>query len=183
MNSFFDLKEFFNSDGELDISEIGVKNMYDLCDIIIHKHFFYTPAQVREDLISTGILKMMELLSKGDFDPSRSSLKNYLYTGVRNEMKNYLYRNSKEISVDDDIVLGMNESPVEDANPHVVQVSDTLLEYYRIRLNLTDSDMAKIVSSLSNMGFYGSDERAVYYPECESALALIIWKHLSIERR
>ena len=36
--SFFELKEFIK-DGKVEISEVGVKNMYDLCDIVIYKHF------------------------------------------------------------------------------------------------------------------------------------------------
>lgn len=180
--SFFELKEFFK-DGNLEISDIGVKNMYDLCDIVIHKHFSYTDKQTREDLVSTGMLKMMELLSQNKFDPTRSSLKNYLYTGVRNEMKNYLYRTSKDVTVDDEILIGMNEAPDTNVNLGLLVIPSVEIISVSHRLRLTSDDVKKIESSLRHMGFNNGSEESPYFSEVESAVALIVWRHLEKERR
>lgn len=180
--SFFELKEFIK-DGKVEISEVGIKNMYDLCDIVIYKHFSYTDRQTREDLVSVGILKMIELLSQNRYDPERSSLKNYLYTGVRNEMKNYLYRNTKDVVVDDEILIGMNEASSDDVNSELLHISTTEITSIANSLRLSSEQVEMVKSSLEHMGFNGGSEISPYYSEVDSAVSLLVWRHLERERR
>ena len=76
-----------------------------LAEIVANKHFSYIPREERQDLITEGVLKGLSLLNDAKFDSTRSSLKNYIYSGMRNEMTNYLYRNKKEYPTEEFPVL------------------------------------------------------------------------------
>ena len=77
------------------------KSMLDLVDNIVDVvyciHFYYIrDAYLKEDLKQEGYLKAYELLSTGNYDPNKS-LRNYLFTGVRNAMTNYMYHAKKDM--------------------------------------------------------------------------------------
>lgn len=184
MGAFFDIKDFYNSEGEVDISETGYENIMSLCNIVLNSHYSYVNYSDREDLISIGVLKTLELLKRTKFDPSRSSLKNYLYTGVRNEMKNYLYRTGKEVIVDDEILYGMNKDEGEDCSnsidPMLVITKDSYGPYLAL-FSRRDGDLKhKVLSSLRSIGFSldvtEGDSR--YYPEVDKVVILVIWDHM-----
>ena len=94
--------------GELTKEEYAY--LKEFCNIIVCKNFSYIKSFEREDLISVGVLKCIDLISKQRFDPERNSLKNFLWTGVRNEITNFLYRSSKESPVEEVFLRGRKGS-------------------------------------------------------------------------
>lgn len=180
---FFRVCDFFDADGEVVISEIGYANLNDLCDIVLNVHYSYVLPVDREDLVSVGVIKALELLKAGCFDVERSSLKNYLYTGIRNEMKNYIYKNrGKDTVVDDEILTGINEDKINsiDYTDDTITISDEMLKPYLDRFSKrVDNLEFKLKSSLFDMGFIvtGEFERKSY-EEVSKIICLIIWKKL-----
>lgn len=84
----------------LDSNNIYSNSMLDLIDniveVVVNSYFYWVEDfQFREDLMQEGYLKAYELLKTGNYDPNQS-LRNYLYTGVRNAMTNLNYHNNKE---------------------------------------------------------------------------------------
>lgn len=108
-------------DGKLILSEYNLEAINNLVEVVVNKHFALYNEQ--EELISVGFLKCLELLEGHEFDPlkypHKSALKNFLYTGIRNEVGNYLYhnRNSKKEFLTDETppylsdVGGVDEIP------------------------------------------------------------------------
>lgn len=180
----FALYHFYDDSGALHITEEGYGDIQDLADIVIAKHFYLNSEIEQQDLKSIGILKVLEMLQKGDFDPSRSSLKNYCYSGMRNEMKNYLYRNERMFPVDDEI-LATNVDSVTSAS-----ISDDSDTVFNIRLSeikpflgRNPNELQAVVNSLVSLGFsveggykdtgYIADEGRVSIIQCQ-----VIWMHL-----
>lgn len=75
-----------------------------LAEIVFHTHYSFLKDH-KEDMISVSIDKALRMLEKGDFDPARGNLRNYLYSGMRNEQQNYYVKylkfSKKEICTDD----------------------------------------------------------------------------------
>lgn len=180
MSRYFSPEDFFK-DGEVCITEQGNKNLLTLCEVVMNTHYSYASPVDKEDLKSVGVLKALELLHNGDFDATRSSLKNYLYTGMRNEMKNYLYKNGKDVVVDDEILLGINEdkhSSIED-NMDLTDIPDSFIMSAVGRFIDGKETLNKIKSTLKFMGF-GIDFRGELkmHWEVEKEVCLVIWKRL-----
>lgn len=180
MSSYFSIDDFFK-DGEVRITEQGEKNLLTLCEVVMNTHYSYALSIDKEDLKSVGILKALELLHNGGFDPSRSTLKNYLYTGMRNEMKNYLYKNGKDVAVEDEILLGINEdkhSSIEDSMDYI-DISDGFIISTIGRFVKSEETLNKIKSTLKFMGFdvnYRGELRM--YKEVEKEVCLVVWRRL-----
>lgn len=67
-----------------------------IVEVVVNSYFYWVEDyQLKEDLMQEGYLKAYELLKTGNYDPNQS-LRNYLYTGVRNAMTNYNYHAKKE---------------------------------------------------------------------------------------
>ena len=67
-----------------------------IVEVVVNSYFYWVEDyQFKEDLMQEGYLKAYELLKTGNYDPNQS-LRNYLYTGVRNAMTNLNYHNNKE---------------------------------------------------------------------------------------
>lgn len=84
----------------LEPNNLYSNSMLDLIDniveVVVNSYFYWVEDyQFREDLMQEGYLKAYELLKTGNYDPNQS-LRNYLYTGVRNAMTNLNYHNNKE---------------------------------------------------------------------------------------
>lgn len=97
------------------------QSMYDFVEnivtVVFYKYFSYvTNEQTKQDLFQEGYLKAYELLNNGNYDPSMS-LRNFIYTGVRNTMTNYMYHHKKENHVDLEIL---------DKYENVIGVDDVL---------------------------------------------------------
>lgn len=66
-----------------------------IVQVVFYTHFSYiTDQELKKDLWQIGYLKAYELLNNGNYDPTMS-LRNFIYTGVRNEMHNTLYHLGK----------------------------------------------------------------------------------------
>lgn len=84
------------------------QTMYDFIDnivnVVYYKYFNYnTNPTVKQDLFQEGFMKAYELLNNGNYDPTMS-LRNFIFTGVRNAMTNYMYHHRKESHVDVDLL-------------------------------------------------------------------------------
>lgn len=89
--------------GEINSNEVGAA-LRKLSEIVANRHYSRVPAQTKEDIISEGVVKGMALLEEGRFDRNITSLKNYLYTGMRNQQQNFLFRSRKEIPSEDEVI-------------------------------------------------------------------------------
>lgn len=161
---FVDPKDFYP-----EITPQGVSDLYKLAEIVTNCHFTYVPYNEREDLTSVAILKAISFVKESEFDPSRSTLKNVLYTAMRNEMKNSLYRLSKDTPVDDEILIGANESvgTVDDSISYI-EIKDRDINIPRCK------DIDKVKSTLASLGFIVDTTEKKYYEEVERWVALVI---------
>lgn len=165
------------------ITERGYEVINSLCNVILNKYFYEVRKVDREDLIQVGIVKCLELLNKGVYDPKRARLENYFYAGIRNEMKNYLYRTGKESIIEDTVLYGIHESKeiVEDIEMSIAIIQIDSLDGYAMLERYDEGIVDKSLSSLKDMGFKVSTDLSDtkgYYPESDRLTALIIWEHL-----
>lgn len=162
---FMDYSDFYP-----EMTDQGVKDLYKQCEIVRNMHFNYCDEEMKQELTSIGIVKVLELAKKGEFDPNRSSWKNYCYTAIRNEMKNHLYRCGKLVDTDDEILLGMNESHV------TIEDTDSYIRITELHIpRISKETERKIKSSLNNMGFQTDEKDRTFYPEVERYVALAVW--------
>lgn len=75
------------------------QSIYDMVNnvvqVVFNTHYNYIKdPELRQDMYQIGYLKAYELLNNGNYDPTMS-LRNFLYTGIRNEMHNTLYHLNK----------------------------------------------------------------------------------------
>ena len=95
-------KDVYDENGEPEFSEQVIDELQQLSQIVCSNHFGYVSYHDREDLIMEGQRKGIELIQSCRFDPSYGSqLKNFVYTGMRNEMTNYLYSKKREYPVEE----------------------------------------------------------------------------------
>lgn len=75
----------------------SVESMIDnIVTVVFRIHFYYVQDKdLEQDLKQEGYLKAYELLSLGNYDPTKN-LRTFIYTGVRNAMSNYMYHHRKE---------------------------------------------------------------------------------------
>lgn len=105
------------SNAPLQLTEDDINNkdvlgekLITLAEIVVRKHY-YASYKDKEDLVSVGVLKALNLIAGGGWSKSRGSFHSYLYSGMRNEIHNYLYHTNKFNVVDYD---SMSESGVDD---------------------------------------------------------------------
>lgn len=65
------------------------ENLSDLASRV-YGRYYLGYSSYKDDLIQEAVLKGWTLIDEGNFDSSRSSIYNYLFTGMRNQMTNYL---------------------------------------------------------------------------------------------
>ena len=97
------------------------------------------------------------------FEPKKSSLKNYLYTGMRNEIHNYLYRMGKE-KVDSESIM-----PIYLSDSLIISEQDILSI-----LSPFSCNKEHVLQSLSFMGLINTHKPS-YHKEVESYIALVVW--------
>lgn len=123
--AYFDIEHFYDPvTGNHRITDEGMKDLEHLIMIVLNKHFSKVRPDKKEDLKQLGWYKVFKTFKQGQFDPSRSSLKNYLYTGIRNEMGNFITKGSREQLVDNTLLeagflvdeYDEDGAPVEDSN-------------------------------------------------------------------
>lgn len=156
------------------ITDQGVQDLIKLAEIVCNSHYGFADSTVKEDLQQVGLLKALEWLHDNDFDPTRSSLKNVLYTAMRNEMKNFMYRNTKDTPTDDDVLIGANvgTSSIE-ADMTFPSISEVPFR------RLTEEQRIEILESLAYMGFVTPYEKKRHTKGgIERWMSLTIWKNL-----
>ena len=110
------------------MNNISIYDMVsNIVQVVFYTHFSYiTNPELKKDLMQTGFLKAYELLNNGNYDPSMS-LRNFLYTGIRNEIHNTLYHLGKipTVSLEGldvyDNVVGYNQVREYEVNVEVVR--------------------------------------------------------------
>lgn len=105
---YFDHRKFYFEDGTLrePLPQCAMEDLEKLITIVLNKHFSKVRPDKKEDLKQQGWAKVFKTFRQGQFDPNISSLKNYLYTGIRNEMGNFLVKNQKEELLDNNLIEG-----------------------------------------------------------------------------
>ena len=167
--------------GTMDQTPEGLLDIVKLANIVFNKHFFYFGKNPfdREDMIQESVVGALLLLKQGTFDPSRSSLKNYLYTKMRNEMQNFVYRNKKEVLLDELQETNLSE-PEEVSSLHEFSVNDVM----KILQEATFSpytELDSVCSSIIDLGFLMPDFQS--YTEIRTLRSnrlavIIIWEFL-----
>lgn len=170
---------------ELTFDKLNDPEAYDqVCSLIravIVRHFSYLPASEKEDAFSEGLLKVVLLLKDGKFDPARSSMKNYLYTGIRNEITNYLYRKRKEISKSDEDMINLAIVAPDEfiASIHTSDILSVLKKFGTRKLGYFN----RIAQFLQTMGFEIQGEvpsitETISIDEAtlEKLICLVIWR-------
>jgi hypothetical protein len=84
--------------------EVLGEKLIQLAEIVVRKHF-YASLKDKDDLVSVGVLKALNLINANSWTKQRGSFVNYIYSGMRNEMHNYLYHQNKFSIVDTDSLL------------------------------------------------------------------------------
>lgn len=148
-----------------------------LAEIVVNIHFSGYNYD-KDELESIAVCKALELLNSGSFDSSRASLKNYLYSGMRNEVGNFLFKRRKLVFWED--VDSFREEDVScfEIDGEVIirtisNLGEEFLEYIPI-----------VVKALMGMGFtvnmeVSEDENMETKEEktLEKLLCLILWEN------
>lgn len=98
------------TEDDLNNPEVLGSKLMNLSEIVIAKHF-YASRYMLEDLRSIGVLKALEVISKGYFDASKGNLTSFLYSQIRNQIHNTLYHENKNPSLDIESLIdcGVND--------------------------------------------------------------------------
>jgi hypothetical protein len=165
--------------GEVNSEEVCLA-IRKLSEIVANKHYSKVLPHVKEDLIAEGVLKGLKLLDGGRFDSGITSLKNYLYSGLRNEMQNYLYRSRRETPVEEDYQKTDDRTRCDEIVVKAKEIQSVLNEF-----EVPYSDYYQSVAiKLRDMGFVVSprveDDNRVDHPINEKVrerlVCLIVWK-------
>ena len=157
-------------------------SIYDMVEnivqVVFHTHYSYiTNPELKKDLIQTGFLKAYELLNNGNYDPTMS-LRNFLYTGIRNELHNTLYHLGKipTASLDElamyDNVVGYRQvrdyTVEEDVVREVCSKFWKQGDYYPV--------VANYLIKLGIMEGVGYEEKEVNHDLTPSIITLTLWR-------
>lgn len=151
-----------------------------IVNVVFYTHYSYiTNPELKKDLLQTGFLKAYELLNNGNYDPTMS-LRNFLYTGIRNELHNTLYHLGKIPTVSLDTldvyenVIGYHQVKEYSVEEELVKkVCDKFKDY---------GDYFPIVANyLINIGILDKEkynEDGVEYNQelCSGVITLTLWE-------
>lgn len=179
-------EDIYDSEGNPNLSEEVIKQIKQLTEIVVNNHFSYVGYYDREDLLLEGMAKALELIQEGKFDPSfyssdNPSMKNYLYTGIRNEMSNYLYRNKKELPVGEFFGDQAQSFPILEEEYNIeFSVIKECVEKYNKRYG---SYLGLVINKLESMGFVVNYKPKIIetinnYDESllEKLVVFVLWK-------
>lgn len=132
-----------------------VRNITKLASIVLHQHYpFVRDKTMQEDLIQEAICKAIDLCKAGTFDSSRSSIRNYLYTGMRNQMQNLLSKWKREISVEE--VRPVDEDIEEPAiSSNDITIDEDLIYEICDPFYALGNYHNNLIRALCDMGFIG----------------------------
>ena len=95
-------KELYK-DGVLLLNSYNLESLTNLVEVVVNK-YFSSYNNNREEFVSIGLSKVIEILKLDLFDPvhypKESAFKNFLFTSVRNALSNHVYHyynNNKEL--------------------------------------------------------------------------------------
>lgn len=133
----------------------SVEGLIDNIVEVVQKMFFYYvyDEDTLNDLKQEGYLMAYELLAKGEYDPSRS-LRNYLFTGVRNAMTNFMYKKNKtkkDISHDTLESAEFQDFMNVTSNDYFVGKVYTRIEY-QTHCEITTEDIKEVTDRYTNYG-------------------------------
>lgn len=174
-------EDVYNENGEPDIDEQVVDELQQLSQIVANNHFAYVDYHSRQDLLLEGQAKGLELIHSCRFDPDYGApLKNFVYTGMRNEMTNYLYRQKREYPVEE-FYGDQNKSEGIVLDNYDICYSDVadIVDRYKSRYG----DYSGVVfEGLNEMGFDMQVDDEINYIEDydkdlkERLVTLCVWK-------
>ena len=102
-----------------------------IVQVVFYTHYSYiTDPELKKDLMQTGFLKAYELLNNGNYDPTMS-LRNFLYTGIRNEIHNTLYHLGK----------------IPTVSLEGLDMYDNVVGYHQVREYEVETDVVRSVCS------------------------------------
>jgi len=93
--------------------------LFQLSERVLNRYYFGYPLY-RDDLIQEGVIKANDLVNQGHYDSERSTMYNYLFTGIRNQMSNFIKKMPSDIHID-----LVPEVPVYDTSPDMAIWEDT----------------------------------------------------------
>jgi len=92
--------------------------LFRLSERVLNRYYYGYPLY-RDDLIQEGVIKANDLVKQGDYDSERSTMYNYLFTGIRNQMSNFIKKMPSDIHID-----LVPETPVYDAHADMQRWED-----------------------------------------------------------
>ena len=102
MGALLKYEDVYDEEGNPVFDEQVTEEIQELAEIVYNNHYTYKKGYDREDLIMEGIRKGIEMIKSGRYNPDYGApLRNFIYTGMRNEMTNYLYSKKKEYPVEE----------------------------------------------------------------------------------
>ncbi|MBQ7448982.1 MAG: hypothetical protein IJS73_04150 [Paludibacteraceae bacterium] len=146
------------------------KEIMKLCGIVIHRHFSGYSEEIKEDLISEGVVKAYQLINSGYYDKEKGSLTTFLYTGIRNAMGNFLYHYNKNVYHDYTVI---EETEAVCDNKDLIVYRDFLERFLREnRFFSIDNSVIDIFEK------YGYDFSCIVdvYPNLRSFVTLFLWE-------
>lgn len=156
-------EDVYDEEGNPDIDGQVIEELQKMAEIVANNHFRYIEDKYdKEDIISEGIAKGLEMIESCKFDPDYgSSLRNYIYTSMRNEMRNHIYRQNREYPVEE-FYGDQKKSPEIILEEYDVsfQYFKDIIDHYKKRYGDYSS---LVIDELEEMGF-----NIVNCPNCES---------------
>lgn len=102
MTRFPKYKELFpNDDGVFVLDRCNIETITNLSKVVVNKHF--RAYDDFDELVQLGVCSVVDTLNDGKYDKDKGSIKNYLYTSIRNSCTNYIHHNknfSREVVSD-----------------------------------------------------------------------------------
>lgn len=145
------------------IEQEGYDELHKLAETVYNK--YYTYYKDKDDLIQVGIIKAIEIIP--NYNP-KFQLRNYIYTGMRNEMRNYIYRNTRFFPVEDDI-LNINVSTYLSS----LDIDLSIINNYLDKIDYIGFDRHKVLSSLCYLSLIDYKD-SIYYDEEDSVICLVV---------
>ena len=102
------------TESDLNNPDVLGEKLIQLAEIVVRKHF-YASVKEKDDLVSVGVLKALQLIQGNSWTKQKGSFVNYIYSGMRNDMHNYLYHQNKFSIIDIDAMIDTpSDTDVED---------------------------------------------------------------------
>lgn len=152
-------KELFPDDCEGPVlDDRNIEAITNLSQVVVNRHF--RSYEDFDEFVQLGVCAVINTLSEGKYDKDKGSLKNYLYTAIRNACTNYVHHNKNfgrevisdtlpENSITDFDLLVVNNSVIDRffksvPEPYHVDAK-TFLAYLKYKGFPIDADLTGVV--------------------------------------